>query len=309
MADARSASSRAPGPALDGWLRAPFRPPLDWAALVGFLARRAVPGVEEVDPGAGTYRRAALLAGAPACVEVRIAADGRALELRVDPPRPGGREEALARVRGMFDLDRDPAEVAAALGRDPLLARALRAHPGLRVPGGWDGFEVLVRAVLGQQVSVAAAAQLAARIAAGLGDPVRLERAPGLRHLFPRPEQLAVREPAAFPVPRSRGATLVALGGAVSSGRFTLERGASLEDTLARLRAPGVGPWTAQLVAMRALREPDAFPAGDLALRRALGRGGAPATEEEARLRAEAWRPWRAYAAQHLWVLDAERSR
>jgi AraC family transcriptional regulator of adaptative response / DNA-3-methyladenine glycosylase II len=288
-------------------VRVSFRPPLDWAALVAFLARRAVPGVEEVE--GGTYRRAALLGGAPVCVEVRAAAEGGALELRVDPPAPARVEEAIRRVRWMFDLDRDPEAVAAVLGKDPLLATSLRAHPGLRVPGGWDGFEVLVRAVLAQQVSVAAAARLAGRIAERFGDRVRLAGAQRLRHLFPRPEQLAGQEAAAFPLPRARGAALVALGAAAATGRLACTRGESLEATLGGLRAPGVGPWTAQVVAMRALREPDAFPAGDLALRRALGVGGLPVTEEEARARAEAWRPWRAYAAQHLWVRDAERAR
>jgi AraC family transcriptional regulator of adaptative response / DNA-3-methyladenine glycosylase II len=259
--------------------RVPFRPPLDWGALIAFLAARVVPGVEEVS--GATYRRTAWLTGRAARVEVRLAGDGGSLAV----------------------------EVQAVLGRDPFLAPAVRAHPGLRVPGGWEPFEVLVRAVLGQQITVAPAARLAGRVAERAGAPACLDGAPGLRVLFPRPEELAAQDPAGFPLPRSRGAALVALGSAVAGGMLVLARRERLEATLEALRAPGVGPWTAQLVAMRALREPDVFPAGDLALRRALGGGGAPVAEAEALRRAHAWRPWRAYAAQHLWVMDAARAR
>lgn len=286
------------------WIRVPYRPPLDWGALRAFLAARAVPGVERVE--AGAYLRTVATAEGPSVLELRPAADGPALELRLGPARPAARGDVMARVRRMFDLDADPGAVAAVLSRDPLLGPALRARPGLRVPGGWDAFEVLVRAVLGQQVSVAAAAQLAGRIAAACGEALERAAGGGLTLLFPSPAALAAQDPSALPLPRSRGTALVALAGAVARGELVLTARGGLESSLAALRGrPGIGPWTAHIVAMRALREPDAFPAGDLAVRRALGRVGAPVDEAEALARAEAWRPWRAYAAQHLWALDA----
>jgi AraC family transcriptional regulator of adaptative response / DNA-3-methyladenine glycosylase II len=285
-------------------VRVAYRPPLAWDALLAFLAARAIPGVERVEGGA--YVRAARLAGGAAVIEVRLGRDGRSLEVEIAPLSAARAREAAARVREMFDLGADPEVIAAALGPDPLLGPAVRARPGLRVPGGWDRFEVLVRAVAGQQVSVAAAAQVLGRIAARAGPALSAELHHGFTSLFPAPAELAALEPAELPMPRARGAALVALAASVAGGALRLERGPTLEATLARLLGrPGVGPWTAQLVAMRALHEPDAFPAGDLGIRRALGAGGAPLPEAEALARAEAWRPWRAYAAQHLWAMDA----
>ncbi|HET6440441.1 MAG TPA: AlkA N-terminal domain-containing protein [Anaeromyxobacter sp.] len=292
-------------PAAGPWIRVPYRPPLDWAALHDYLSARAVPGVERAE--AGGYVRTTSTPEGPALVEVRPAATGQALELRLTPPRPAALLDAATRVRCLFDLDADPEVIAAALGADPLLGRAVRARPGLRVPGGWDPFEVVVRAVVGQQVSVAAAARLAGRIAERCGEVVPAAGFAGLTRLFPAPAAIAATDPARLPLPRARAESLVALAAAVARGELALRAGAGLEETLSALRGrPGVGPWTEQYVAMRALREPDAFPAGDLALRRALGAGVALA-ESEALARAEAWRPWRAYAAQHLWALDAER--
>lgn len=288
-------------------LRIPYQPPLDWGSLHAFLAARAVPGVERIEPG--IYVRTIATPDGPTILQVRPAADGRALELRLDPPRPGSRAEVVARVRRMFDLDADPEAVAAALGRDRILGASLRARPGLRVPGGWDPFEVLVRAVLGQQISVAGARQLAGRIAASCGEALPADVcSAGLTRLFPAPSALAAADPATLPLPRLRARALVALAGAVAAGELALVSRGSLDASLAALRGrPGIGPWTAQIVAMRALRERDAFPAGDLGVRRALGRPGAPVPEAEALARALAWRPWRAYAAQHLWAIDADR--
>jgi 3-methyladenine DNA glycosylase/8-oxoguanine DNA glycosylase len=268
---------------------------------------RAVPGVERVEPG--SYLRTVSTNGGPSVLEVRPAADGGALELRLDPPCPAGSADVVARVRRMFDLDLDPAAVAAALGRDRLLSQSLRARPGLRVPGGWDPFEVLVRAIIGQQISVAGARQLAGRIAAGCGETLPAGLcSPGLNRLFPAPAALAAADPAALPLPRARGSALVALASAVAAGELVLASRGTLDASLDALRGrPGLGPWTAQIVAMRGLRERDAFPAGDLSVRRALGHPGPPVPEADALARAEAWRPWRAYAAQHLWALDAER--
>jgi AraC family transcriptional regulator of adaptative response / DNA-3-methyladenine glycosylase II len=301
----RARRARAEEPGL--WIRVPFRPPLDWEAMLAFLAVRAVPGVERVD-GEG-YARTVATAQGPVVVDVRAHPDGRALRVRVTPPQAGALLEVVGHVRRMFDLDADPEAIAAALSRDERLAPAVRARPGLRVPGGWEGFEVLVRAVLGQQISVAAAVQLAGRLTALCGEPLGAASAPGLTHAFPAPAALARLDPATLPMPRARGAAVVGLARAAVRGELPLQAGASLEAALEGLRGlPGIGPWTAHILAMRALREPDAFPAGDLGIRRALGAPGSPAAEAEVLARAEAWRPWRAYAAQHLWAIDADRA-
>jgi AraC family transcriptional regulator of adaptative response / DNA-3-methyladenine glycosylase II len=213
-------------------------------------------------------------------------------------------------VRRVFDLALDPEPVLAHLGKDPDLGPLLAQRPGLRAPGAWDGFEVAVRAILGQQVSVVAARGLAGRLAEHHG--VRLDFEParrfGLDRLFPGPERLAGLDPESLPMPRARGRALAAIA------RMTLEDGQlfgpgqDLESAVRRLTAlPGVGAWTAQYIAMRALREPDAFPHSDLALLRAAAdpEGRRP-TPESLLARAEAWRPWRAYAAAHLWAKDAD---
>jgi AraC family transcriptional regulator of adaptative response / DNA-3-methyladenine glycosylase II len=300
------ARRRAGGRATELAVRVPHGVPLDWDALLSFLAARAVPGVERVE--SGRYLRTVATAGGPAVLTVSRAPEGAALLVALSPPRPEALLELIGRVRRLFDLDANPAAVAAALGRDPLLGPSVAARPGLRVPGAWDSFELLVRAVVGQQISVAAAVALLGRLTALCGAPLPAEAAaPGLTHLFPAASAVARLEAAALPMPRVRAAALVAAAAEVARDGAALQPGASLEDALARLvRFPGVGPWTAQLVAMRALGEPDAFPAGDLGIRRALGAPGLPCPEPAALARAEAWRPWRAYAAQHLWTLDAQ---
>jgi AraC family transcriptional regulator of adaptative response / DNA-3-methyladenine glycosylase II len=245
-------------------------------------------------------------------------ASGEAL----DPTGPLATEIAR-RVRRLIALDVDPAAVAAHLSRDPRLRASVRARPGLRVPGAWDPFELAVRAVLGQQVSVAAARTLAGRLAAAHGvrlagagpaaahgagpaaaDAHAAASAPGLPGLlFPSPAAIASADPATFGMPRVRAAALRALAAAVAEGQVALAPRATLEETVADLdRLPGVGPWTAHYIAMRAYADPDAFPAGDLGVRRALGTAGAPASEREAERRAERWRPFRAYAVMHLWT-------
>jgi AraC family transcriptional regulator of adaptative response / DNA-3-methyladenine glycosylase II len=283
-------------------LRVPYRAPLDWEGLLRFLGDRAIPGVERVEDGC--YQRTFALDGAAGILAVRPLEGEPALLLRVTPAMPAALLALTARVRRLFDLDADPASIAAALSRDPVLAQRVRARPGLRVAGSWDGFELAARAVLGQQVSVAAARHLAGRIAAGIGAPLPqgLEE-PGLTHLFPDPAALAQADPSGLPLPRARAAALIALAGAAAHGGLELGAGASLEAVVQSLLAlPGIGPWTAQYVAMRAFAEPDAFPAGDLGIRQALGDGAGPVPEREAERRAERWRPWRAYAAMHLWT-------
>jgi AraC family transcriptional regulator of adaptative response / DNA-3-methyladenine glycosylase II len=173
----------------------------------------------------------------------------------------------------------------------------------VRVPGAWDGFELAVRAILGQQVSVAAARVLAGRIAELYGEPLRIDGdARGLTRIFPEPQALGDVDPARARLPRARAAAISALARAVVAGELALDGSRPLESVVPALQAlPGVGPWTAQVIAMRALREPDAFPAGDLGVRRALGTGERPATAAQAEARSRAWRPWRAYAAVLLW--------
>jgi AraC family transcriptional regulator of adaptative response / DNA-3-methyladenine glycosylase II len=219
-------------------------------------------------------------------------------------------EERLRRVLG---LDTDTPAAVAHLAKDPLLVPRLAALPGLRIPGGWDGFELAIRAILGQQITVKAARLLAGRLAASFGDP--LPRDPGassmvdLTRTFPSPERLAALDPTALGMPRARAEALRALATAAASNPALFQRGPTLEDTIVRLRAlRGIGDWTAHYIALRGLREPDAFPASDIGLLRGaavlLGQRLSPA---ELLAHADRWRPFRAYAAQHLWALDAER--
>ena len=281
-------------------VRLAFRPPLDWSGLLGFLAPRATPGVEAVADG--VYRRTIAIGDGAGTIEVRAAAGEPHLLMRVRLARPERLLQVVARARRLFDLDADPVPIADHLAASPELAPLVARRPGLRVPGAWDAFELAVRAVLGQQVTVRGATTLAGRLVRAAGTP--LDRAEdGLTHLFPRPEALAHADLASVGVPRARAATIRALAGAVASGEVVLDASRGLEDAVARLAAvPGIGAWTAHYVAMRALGEPDAFPAADLGLRRALGNGAGRLAPARVAERAEAWRPWRAYAVMHLWA-------
>lgn len=283
----------------------PYEPPYDWDAMLAFLAFRAIPGVEQVVDG--TYRRTVEIGGVHGTVEVARAA-GAALRATIRFPRIESLWAIVARVRRVFDLAADLRAINEHLARDPVLAPLLVARPGLRVPGGWDGFELAVRAILGQQISVRGARVLAGRLVERFGEPLETA-APGdaLRTVFPTPQRLAAADVAALGMPRARAATLVALARAAAADPRLFGTAQSLDDAIARLCAlPGVGPWTAQYIALRALREPDAFPAGDIGLLRALAdAAGRRPTSGELLARAEAWRPWRAYAAQHLWTADA----
>jgi AraC family transcriptional regulator of adaptative response / DNA-3-methyladenine glycosylase II len=276
----------------------PARPPFDAAPLLSFFAARAIPGVEEVRGGA--YRRTALLGGAPAALEVAARPGEAAVTLRVSPAPPRSLLPLLARAARLFDLDADVAAIAAQLSRDPRLRRAI-PEAGVRVPGAWDAFELGVRALLGQQVSVAAARTLAARLVRLCGTPLPAPAGP-LTHLFPAPAAVAAAPLQRLGLTRARAAALRAFAGAVADGALDLEGLAGLDEAVARLTAlPGIGAWTAQVIALHALREPDAFPAGDLGVRRALAANGALPGEQDVLRRAERWRPWRAYATQALW--------
>jgi AraC family transcriptional regulator of adaptative response / DNA-3-methyladenine glycosylase II len=273
--------------------------------MLDFLAGRAIPGVERVADG--SYARTIALGGAVGTISVTASGGGSSLAATVRFPHAAARDEIAARLAHIFDLAADPLAIAARLGEDRFLAPLVAARPGLRVPGAWDGFEVAVRAILGQQITVAGATRLAGKLVAAHGgrlDPALAE--PRLTHVFPRAEILAHAELAPLGMPGARARALSAVAAASAAEPDLFARGASLEDGIARLVAlPGIGPWTASYIAMRALREPDAFLSGDIGLMRALEHenGRRPSAAELA-ARAEAWRPFRAYAALHLWMAD-----
>ncbi len=282
-------------------LRLRYRPPYDWPAILAHLAARAVEGVEEV--AGDVYRRTTL--GDGGCGTVEVAHDPAAGSLAVTVRVEGVRAlpAVLERVRRLFDVDADVGAITANLTSDPLLAPLVAARPGLRVPGAWDGFELAVRAVLGQQITVQAARRLAGRLVALCGEPLP-GSAGSLTHSFPTPERVAATDLGALGMPEARRATLGRLARAALADPDLLRPGTDVEAAVRRLRAvPGIGEWTAQYVALRALRDPDAFPAADVGLLRGAATGGRPRPEPAALLRrAERWRPWRAYAAQHLWT-------
>jgi AraC family transcriptional regulator of adaptative response / DNA-3-methyladenine glycosylase II len=277
----------------DGDLDLPYVEPLDWGALLGFLGTRAIPGVEEVI--GETYRRI-----------VRSA--GRALVVQAAPSGPGrirlsgeGCKALVVAARRAFDLDANPSAIAGDLAADALLAPLVETRPGLRLPGAWDGFEIAVRAVLGQQVSVAAARTLAGRLVSRFGEPVSAPTG-SLTHAFPAPEALAVAPVEEIGLPGTRAATIRALASAVTSGAVDLSERDPARLAAALQALPGVGPWTASYVCMRALGDPDAFPAADLGVLQALSGGARRPTARAAEERSRPWRPWRAYAVMHLWA-------
>jgi AraC family transcriptional regulator, regulatory protein of adaptative response / DNA-3-methyladenine glycosylase II len=266
-------------------VRLDFAPPLFPDNLFGHLAATAVPGVEEWRDGA--YRRTLRLPGGPGIVALSPRGDHVACELHTTDP--GDREDAVRRCRFLLDLDADPAAIDAALAQDPLLAPLVAAAPGRRVPRTVDPHEMALRAVLGQQVSTAAAATHAARLARDAGDPVA-DPSGGLSRLFPTAAAVAAVDPGTLALPRARRATLIGLARALAVGL-------DLSDRDALLALPGIGPWTVETIAMRALGDRDAFVATDLGVAAALRRLGVTAA------RAQRWRPYRAYAVQHLWAL------
>lgn len=282
-------------------LRLGYRPPYDFEALLAFLRTRALPGVEQVD--ARSYARVFGAADAPCWLRLSAWPNGdHALKLELHGTQPAQLLPVVTRLRRMFDLDADPAAIARMLGAGGVLQPLLHAHPGLRLPGGWDGFEIAVRAVLGQQVSVAAARTLATRIVQRWGEPLFVPTLPGLERLFPTPEQLADADLREIGVTTARASTIRGIAQALLDGRIDFRAEQPLDAFVARWVAlPGIGEWTAHYMAMRALSHPDAFPAADLILRRAAA-GDAPELSTKALTElAEAWRPWRAYAVMHLW--------
>ena len=275
----------------------PYRPPIESRALLEFLAGRAVPGVEEVVDG--TYRRSVRLAGGPALIELRPGSDWISAGFRLADA--DDLADAIARCRRLLDLDANPGAIVGALGDDPLLGGSVRTRPGLRSPGHVDPPELAIRGVLGQQVSLRAAATIAGRLVEAHGERLPVPPNGSITHLFPLPSRLAELDPGSLPMPASRARALVALARSLAAGELALEPGDDPSAVRARLVGlPGIGPWTADYIAMRGLGDRDVFPGEDLWIRRALGlRSG-----DRARVAALAdrWRPYRAYAAQHLWA-------
>lgn len=342
---ARNTSARRTGPGGPGardvagapgtWLslRLACREPFDAAAWLEFLAARAIPGVEQVT--ADRYARTVRTAAGPGIIELLPRPGQGHVLLRARLSGLGAVGPVVGGARRLVDADADPAAIGAALTADDLIAPLAAARPGLRVPGAYDGFELAVRAVLGQQVSVAAASTFAGRLAARLGVPLpadgvpddpagaspdpacgpapagatadapataaRAAGPPGLSVVFPGPEVLADADLDGLGLTTARQRTLRALAAAAAGGGLTLDPGADPGELAARLaELPGIGPWTIGYILMRAAGDPDAFPAADLGLRRALARLGAPAGHEAR------WRPWRAYAAMQLWTWPSQ---
>jgi AraC family transcriptional regulator, regulatory protein of adaptative response / DNA-3-methyladenine glycosylase II len=271
-----------------------YRPPYHWEGMLQFLRPRAIPGVEWIENG--RYWRAIAVNGESGYVEVSHEPEKHALALRVQFGDPRSLFFIVERIRAMFDLNADWSAIAPTLQVDPVLAKQVAAAPGLRVPGCWSGFELGVRAILGQQITVKGATTLAGELVRRRG---KTFPGPGeLTHVFPTPEVLAQADLGSLGMPKARAETIRSFARAVSDGRIHFEGSAALEEFLASLRTiPGIGSWTAQYIAMRVLGEPDAYPSGDLGLLHALGVNNSAELEH----RFATWRPWRAYATMYLW--------
>jgi AraC family transcriptional regulator, regulatory protein of adaptative response / DNA-3-methyladenine glycosylase II len=276
-----------------------FRPPYHWQGMLKYLAARCTPGVELVE--LNNYRRTISFNGRSGYFEVSRDEGRDALVARIGFGDPHSLFFIVERIRAMFDLNADWAAIVQSLGTDPALAGRTETDPGLRVPGCWNGFELATRAILGQQITVKGATALAGRLASTFGKP--FSSAKGLTHLFPAPDVLADAKLASIGLPGARAETIRALARAVCDGKISFEGVVDSDAFLSRLcEIPGIGKWTAQYVAMRALGEPDAFPSSDLGLLHAMGLE----SSRELESRAEAWRPWRSYAAMYLWKIGSE---
>ncbi len=296
-----SASEVSSGSAGEVTILLRYQPPYDWPAMLAFLRLRAIPGVEIVSGDA--YTRTIEIGGSQGTVRVSLSSsDGLKAEIRF--PKLTALPAIIARLRRVFDLSADTHAIGAQLAEDPVLASLVAARPGLRVPGAWDGFELAVRAVLGQQITVTAAIQLAGKMVAAYGEPLPDSGVIGLTHVFPAPARIAAADLSALGMPKARAAALSSLAAAVAADPQIFGAGRSLDEAIVKLRGlSGVGEWTAQYIAMRELREPDAFPAADIGLMRAMADAeGRRPNPTQLLAMAERWRPWRAYAAQHLWA-------
>jgi AraC family transcriptional regulator of adaptative response / DNA-3-methyladenine glycosylase II len=287
-------------------LRLRYRTPYDWKSMLSFLRARAIPGMEVVEDG--RYLRAVEIDGALGSIAVAHIPAKRSLEVGIRFPNVRSLPAIVARVRRLFDLNADIETINDHLSGDPVLAVLVAKHPGLRAPGGWEGFEVAVRAVLGQQISVIGARRLAGELVSLYGRvlPKSFQIHPKLSHVFPTAKRMALASPIRLPMPAARLKTLQAVAEAAIADPALFRPFGGIEETVSRLRAiPGIGEWTAQYIALRAVREMDAFPASDLGLLRGMASAEGKKTSTKNLLkRAETWRPWRAYAAQHLWTAD-----
>jgi AraC family transcriptional regulator, regulatory protein of adaptative response / DNA-3-methyladenine glycosylase II len=280
-------------------LRLAIAEPYDFRALTGFFSRRAIPGVEQVDED--SYARHFALDGGPGRLRVTLAGGGKALALALEGVAAAHVGAVRACVQRMFDVGADMAAIHAQLSFDARLRRCIARYPGQRLPGGWDGFEIAVRAVLGQQISVAAARTLAQRLVERHGERLQTRAGEEIR-MFPSPLVLADADLTRIGLPRARAAALNAIARAVCDGRVGFAQEQPLDEFVASwTELPGVGEWTAHYIALRGLSHPDAFPAGDLVLRKAVSGDGTPVPVRELHAMAESWRPWRAYAVLHLW--------
>lgn len=289
-------------------LKLPYSPPYDWPTMLAFFAPRAINGVEQVKDE--RYMRTFCIGEARGTVQVSKLPNEHALQAVIFTSDVRVLSTLVTRLRRVFDLDADASAIDAHLARDPQLKRRVRARPGLRVPGAWDPFELAVRAVLGQQVSVTAATTFARRLVASCGEPLAASEhnaetldAETPQRVFPTPSTLRDADLSRIGLTGKRRETLQKLAHAVTEQPSLLEACATLDETIAKLvELPGIGPWTAQYIAMRALREPDAFPAADLGLLRAVAVDDKRPTPAQLLKQAEAWRPWRAYATLRLWL-------
>lgn len=275
-------------------------PPFDWPALIGFFAGRATPGVESVD---GTrYRRSVVVDGRPATLDITWREKPQRLDVRLHGNSSRIDDEVIARVRRMFDLDAPLDDIHSVLHRDKALRSHLRRNPGVRVPGTWDGFELTIRAILGQQVSVKAATTLAGRVARRYGESMPGASGDGApERLFPRPDRLSRARFNGMGIVGARIASMRSVAKAVENGELAFDgtqTSRQVRETLQSIK--GIGDWTAQYVAMRALKDADAFPSSDLGLVKAVAWPDR-VTPKELAARSEQWRPWRAYAALLLW--------
>lgn len=281
-------------------MRLAYRDPLDWAQILRFLAARAIPGVEEVIGSA--YRRTLGLPHGYGVVELGPGPSHVRCRLRLKDLRD--LPAAVQRCRRLLDLDADPTSISAHLTKDPLLGPLARKAPGMRVPGTVDGSELAIRAVLGQQISVAAARTTVGRLVSKLGEPLSTSEG-ALTHLFPTAHAIANADQAVFSGPLRRRQTLQRLAGALAENRIVIDPGSDRDEVRSQLLAiPGIGSWTADYIAMRALADPDAFLPTDLGVKRAFAQLGKPTSANDITDIANRWRPWRAYALQHLWSME-----
>ena len=295
----RAATNGSSSPQVE--LLLPYRPPYDWDSMIRFLQARAIAGVEVVT--SDSYSRVIELGDAVGTVHITHAPEHSALRVVVRFPQLSALSTIITRIRRMFDLSAEPGAIAEVLSADPILAPLVKARPGLRVPGGWDGFEIAVRAVLGQQITVKGATGLAGRIVAVIGTPIDEADESGLTHAFPRPERFKRSALDGLGIVQSRAAALVKIASAADREPHLFDPRKDLEEAIAHLRKlPGIGEWTAQYIAMRAMGESDAFLAGDVAVQRALGMRGKRMAPAQLQAHSQRWSPWRAYAVLHLWM-------